>query len=82
MLRCKRDWRQLFLGKSQFGTILPQSQNLLLLAIRSGDVMGAWALFGSGFFVGLCVGQLALAFFLGLARKDHPDIFPALERES
>lgn len=47
-----------------------------------GGPMGAWALFGSGFFVGLCVGQLALAFFLGLTRKDHPDIFPALERES
>jgi hypothetical protein len=43
--------------------------------------MGSWGFFASGFFVGLCVGQLALAFVLGLWRKDSPDILPALEGE-
>jgi hypothetical protein len=43
--------------------------------------MGSWGLFVTGFFIGLCVGQLALAFFLGLWRKDSPN-FAALERES
>jgi hypothetical protein len=47
-----------------------------------GAVMGSWGLFASGFFAGLCVGQLVLAFFLGLWRKDIPDNFPLLERES
>jgi hypothetical protein len=44
--------------------------------------MGSWGLFASGFFAGLCVGQLVLAFFLGLWRKDTPENFPLLERES
>jgi hypothetical protein len=44
--------------------------------------MGSWGLLATGFFIGLCVGQLALAFFLGLWRQDTFDNFPALERES
>jgi len=68
--------------KNPFSTILPQYRNLLPLAIHWGHIMGSWGLFASGFFLGLCVGQLALAFFLGLWRNDRPDNFSLLERES
>ena len=33
--------------------------------------MGTWGLLACGFFIGLCVGQLTLALFLGLFRKDR-----------
>jgi hypothetical protein len=33
--------------------------------------MRTWGLLGCGFFIGLCVGQGCLAFYLGLFRKNQ-----------
>jgi hypothetical protein len=40
--------------------------------------MGTWGLLACGFFVGLCVGQLTLAFFLAVFRKDRAETITGL----
>jgi len=41
--------------------------------------MGTWGLLGIGFFIGLCVGQGSLAFFLGVLRKNELETIMQVE---